>query len=146
MIGVASMYISPKYCVADWVARDLSQEADWKKAAAIIGDRMSGRFFKIVEHIQDQDFSGFAILALDCLLIESLQQFKTGVDTTPNGKGGEYFEAFLTSPGFDKHFDKAKARKFYKEFRCGILHQAEIKNNSTVLRYGALVRATPHGA
>ena len=136
------MFISPKFRVADWAALDLSKEKDWKKATAIIADRLDGRFFKMVERIQDEDFSGFAVLALDCLLIESLQQFKTGVEETPFRKCGEYFEAFLTAPEFDKHFDKDTALKFYNQFRCGILHQAEIKKSSRVLRYGPLVRPT----
>ena len=85
------------------------------------------------------------MFALDCLLIESLQQFKTGVEETPFRKCGEYFEAFLTAPEFDKHFDKDTALKFYNQFRCGILHQAEIKKSSRVLRYGPLVRPTQDG-
>jgi hypothetical protein len=139
------MFISPNYRAADWVALDLSKEKDWKKATAIIADRFDGRFFKMVERIQIEDFSGFAVLALDCLLIESLQQFKTGVKETPFRKCREYFETFLTSPGFDKHFNKDRANKFYDQFRCGILHQAEIKKSSRDLRYGPLVQDSQDG-
>lgn len=136
------MSISPKYRVADWTALDLSKDSDWRKATAIIADRMDGRFFKMVKLIQKEDFSGFAVLALDCLLIESLQQFRMGVDTTPKWKATEYFAAFLTSYGFRNHFTLDTATKFYTQFRCGILHQAEIKLSSKVLRYGPLVMET----
>jgi hypothetical protein len=139
------MYISPKYQVADWVALDFSKDADWKKATAIIADRLDGRFFKMVERIQGENFSGFAVLALDCLLIESLQQFKMGVDETPHRQCSRYFEAFLTSPRLDRYFDEVTAKRFYDQFRCGILHQAEVKKSSRVLRYGPLVRETPDG-
>jgi hypothetical protein len=139
------MYISPKYRVADWIALDLTNEADWKKAVAILNDRVNGRFFNVVRKIQVEDFSGFAVLALDCLLIESLQQFKEGVDTTPNGKGGEFFEKFLTKTSFGNYFDSVTALKFYQQFRCGILHQAEIKKTSKVHRYGELVRPSSDG-
>jgi hypothetical protein len=145
LTSISSIQISPKYSVADWVALDLSKEKDWKKAIAIIADRLDGRFFKMVERIQDEDFSGFAVLALDCLLIEALQQFKTGVEETPFRKCGEYFETFLTAPGFDKHFNRDTALTFYHQFRCGILHQAEIKKSSRVLRHGPLVRPTQDG-
>jgi len=108
-------------------------------------DRMNGRFFEAVRAMEEQEFSGFALLALDCLLIESLQQFKEGVDTTPRGQGGRYFERFLTGTEFKKYFDAVTAAVFYDEFRCGILHQAEIKNNSRVWSIGPLLRKTPDG-
>ena len=106
---------------------------------------MDGRFFKMVKLIQKDGFSGFAVLALDCLLIESLEQFMMGVERTPYQKCGEYFETFLTSPGFDRYFNESTAKTFYDQFRCGILHQAEIKKSSRVLRYGPLVRETQDG-
>ena len=139
------MWISPNYQVSDWAALDLTKQMGWVKAVAILHDRMNGRFFNIVKRIQGDDFSGFAVLALDCLLIESLQQFKEGVHTTPPLRGGEYFEKFLTQTSFGNHFNRSTARKFYDQFRCGILHQAEIKKTSKVLRYGVLVRLTPDG-
>jgi hypothetical protein len=144
-MGASSMWISPKYRAADWTALDLSKESGWKAAVAILRDRMNGRFFSIVEQIQTDGFSGFAVLALDCLLIESLQQFREGVDTTPPNKCREYFENFLTQTSFGEHFSNSTAAKFYDQFRCGILHQAEIKKTSKVHRSGALVQATPDG-
>lgn len=139
------MYISPKYRVRDWLALDLSKESDWEGAVSIIEDRFHGRFFKMVESLDSDDFSGFAILALDCLLIESLQQFRRGVDTTPYKKSGEYFREFLTSGAFSQHFSEDLAKKFYDQFRCGILHQAELKKSSKVHRVGPLVRFSPDG-
>ena len=122
-----------------------SNKSDWRKAVQIVKDRLNARFFDAVEAIDKKDFSGFAVLALDCLLVETLQQFKEGVRETPRGKSGEYFERFLTSAPFSAHFTQASAAKFYDDFRCGILHQAEIKGSPKVWRVGVLVAPTPDG-
>jgi hypothetical protein len=44
----------------------------------VLEDRLNARFVDAAEAIDQQDFAGFAVLALDCLLIETLQQFKAG--------------------------------------------------------------------
>jgi hypothetical protein len=126
------MRISPKYSVDDWKALTFSTEEDWQRAIDIFEDRIRGRFLKFINVIKDYKFSGFAVLALDCLLIETLQQFREGEPETPYKKENEYFVSFLTETSFSKFFDKNKAKKFYKQIRCGILHQAEVKKNSLV--------------
>jgi hypothetical protein len=141
-LSTSSTYISPQYQVSDWTRLDFTKKSDWTKAVAILHDRIEGRFLRMVENIEDDKFSGFAALALDCLLIETLQQFKQGVDGTPRYKGGTYFEDFLTKTSFGNHFTKATAGMFYDQFRCGILHQAEIKGSSKVWKVGDLVRVT----
>lgn len=139
------MRISPRFTVGDWKALNLTKSSDWQKAVRILQDRLNARFFDAVEVIDRQDFSGFAVLALDCLLIETLQQFKEGVDQTARRKGEEYFINFLTTGPFSAYFTTASASKFYEHFRCGILHQAEIKETSKVWRVGPLVAPTPDG-
>jgi hypothetical protein len=139
------MHISPRFTVGDWKALNLTKNSDWRRAVRILEDRLKARFFDAVEAIQGQDFSGFAVLALDCLLIETLQQFKEGVAETPRRKGEEYFVNFLTTAPFAAYFNKAGASTFYDHFRCGILHQAEIKGSSKVWRVGPLIAAASDG-
>jgi hypothetical protein len=70
-------------------------------------------------------------MALDCLLIETLQQFIEGVPETPIRENKCYFKNFLISY-FKEDFDDEKAKMFYEQIRCGILHQAETKKNSKI--------------
>jgi hypothetical protein len=63
------MYISPRYSVSDWKTLNLTIQSDWRTAVRILKDRLNARFFDAVEVINQQDFAGFAVLALDCLLI-----------------------------------------------------------------------------
>ena len=78
----------------------ISTPSDWRTAVRVLKDRLNARFFDAAEAIDQQDFAGFAVLALDCLLIETLQQFKEGVDETPRRKGEQYFVKFLTTAPF----------------------------------------------
>lgn len=120
------------WIVEDWKALDFSTEEGWQRGIDIFEDRIRGRFLGIVEAIQDYEFSGFAVMALDCLLIETLQQFYEGKAETPRGQSGEYFRRFLTGTSFSEFFDTKKADMLYSSIRCGILHQAEIKGSSRI--------------
>jgi len=126
------MLISPQYKTDDWKDLDFSNEEDWQKAIVIFEDRIRGRFLKFIDLIKDYEFSGFAVLALDCLLIETLQQFREGEEKTPYSKARKYFVRFLTETSFGEFLTEDTAEKFYDQIRCGILHQAEVKENSLV--------------
>ena len=140
-----AMKISPKYTVGDWRALKFSIEGEWQKAIEIFDDRYRSRFLKSISLIENYEFSGFAILALDCLLVETLQQFIGGLEQTPDRKPKEYFVKFLTETSFGEWFDEEKATRFYKQIRCGILHQAETKESSKVRICGPLVTLSEDG-
>ena len=102
---------------------------------SIFNDRLEGRFLKPIRLIEcDQhisNFSGFSILALDCLIIETLRQFYDGTDESKNV--GNSFINFLTNSEFFKTcFSKATAQIFYRHFRNGLLHQAQTKKKSLI--------------
>lgn len=127
------MKISPEFTDKNWQDLNLSldsSEEKWQKAIEIFKDRIKGRFLKPVNLIQEYEYAGFAVLALDCLLIETLQQFREGVPRTPDRQSKTYFVNFLTETSFG--FTKEQAEMFYEQIRCGILHQAETKGNSKI--------------
>ena len=87
-----NLLISPKYRVNDWVnARDSD---NWDEMVKIFRDRAESRYLKPVRLISNNnelgEFSGFSILAIDCLIIETLNQFYNGHDETV----GEHRNAF----------------------------------------------------
>lgn len=140
------MWISPNYSDQDWRILDFSKETDWQKAIEIFADRIHGRFLKPISMFEkDYDYAGFAVLALDCLLIETLQQFRMGKAKTPSGKVEENFISFLTETSFREFFNQDTAKMFYQQFRNGILHQAEVKGTSRIRRTGDLVTLTLDG-
>jgi hypothetical protein len=108
-----------------------NKEEDWEKGIDIFKDRIYGRFLEPISDLEKKKYTGFLIMAIDCLLIETLQQFIKGVPETPRGKNESYFKKFLISY-FKEYFDDEKAKMFYRQIRCGILHQAETKENSKI--------------
>lgn len=125
------MKISKNYSTEDWIKLKFNSEQDWEEACKIFYDRFNSRFLKPVEMIEDYEFSGFAIMALDCLLIETYQQFLNGEKESKYGSE-ENFKQFFNNTNFKEDFDDEKAKMFYKQIRCGILHQAETKKSSKI--------------
>jgi hypothetical protein len=128
------MRISRKYYADDWKRLDLTSELDWKMAIAIFQDRLETRYLEHIRALLLRKTSGFAVLALDCALIETLQQFRLGTPKTPFKKGEKYFISFLTETPFAEHFDKKLASLFYTTIRCGLLHQTEAEGTSRINR------------
>lgn len=148
------MKISPRFTADDWLRLDPANEDDWPRALEIFRDRIEGRFLHPMRPFLRDKSSGFATLALDSLLVETLQQFWEGVPRTPSkisSKGcpqlqsEPYFRAFLRGPLYKGGFSRQTARLFYKTIRCGILHQAEAEGSSRVRRRGDTVALRPDG-
>ncbi len=129
--------ISPNFKVRDWkIARD---DNNWQTMVNIFHDRLNGRYLKPIKLIaKDADigeFSGFSILSLDCLVIETLHQFYNGLPETKQGKGeveSAFVNFFIQSEFFNDSFTRETARIFYLHFRCGLLHQAQTKEKSLI--------------
>lgn len=139
----------------DWIASEYPThgehgnnwtEDDWQTAIDIFEDRLRGRYFNYIEVLLNFEYSikdyhaGFAITALDCLIIETLQQFYEGRDSSQGSE--KSFERFLTTTSFQKNFgvdtsEGSLADLFYDQIRCGILHQAEVKTDSRIVSTGA---------
>ncbi len=128
-VSIAKSRYGGDWTVAGYKAIDFSKEEGWQTAIDIFEDRIKNRFLDIVTGIENMPDSGFAVMALDCLLIETLEQSRKGEPETPWKQGKQYFVDFLTQMDFEG-FDKDKAGKFYDYIRNGILHQAEIKGSS----------------
>lgn len=118
------------WTVADYKKLTFDTEEDWRTAVTIFEDRIRERFLNIVDAIENMPYAGFAVMALDCLLIETLNQFYRGVSETPIGQGRRYFVEFLKRLPFE--FTEEVATKFYDHVRNGILHQAETKENTRI--------------
>jgi hypothetical protein len=134
------MYIAPGIHRDEWLKLELDDAAslDWNRAIEIFAARIQSRYLEPVDLLIKADESrspverryGFSIMAIDCLLIETLQSFRDGLTDTKN-KSEEMFKKYLTErKGFREHFDGKQAKTFFYDFRCGILHQAEIMGPS----------------
>lgn len=142
------MEIAPNFTTEQWNKLDLAgKEQDWQTAIDVFDDRLSARYIEPVDTLIKAEHQlkasekrfGFTILAIDLLLMETIQAFKEGLETT-NGISKQVFKNFLeNSIYFSGYFTTDEQReKFYKEFRCGILHQAEVQSSALVWSIGEL--------
>lgn len=134
-----------------WKALTFSSEHDWDTAIEIFEDRICYRYLDAIQVLQRDDNEyhhshkqrrfGFAMMALDCLLIETLAQFYDGLKDSDEAKkppleldNTRFYIKFLTQRSFvlKTFFDWPSANAFYKTIRCGILHQAETKEDSII--------------
>jgi hypothetical protein len=133
-LNLEDISISPKYRKSHW--EEAVANNDWERMVEIFQDRMEGRFFKPIRLIAKDcvigEFSGFSILAIDCLIIETLNQFYSGLDETEGLHKMAFWKFFKNSDFFKGHFSRKKAFTFYSHYRCGILHQAQTKKKSVV--------------
>lgn len=125
--------ISPNYNKDSYLNLNLilqSSESDWNTAVAILKDRIEGRYFNQIDLLSnDVNANGFTIMALNCLLIETLFQFRDGEEETPRPNSKTY-PAFLLQEFSSVFRDQKTAKSFYTNIRCGILHSAQTKNGA----------------
>ena len=119
------------YC--DW-----KEKENKKEIVNFIMKRFTERYIAPVKNSKQK--SGFAIMALSCLMIEALESFRNGWKNT-NGKSKKAFISFFKYAEGNKLklgiFYKF-ADDFYKGVRCGLLHQAETTNGWHILGKGKL--------
>lgn len=134
----------------DYKVLDLSdyQSKNWDIAIEYLEKRLNERFVEPTEILIASEDSkpaiekkyGFTILAIDCLLIETLQSFYEGV-TDSSKQSKDLFVRFLRNRILFKTFfsSDVEAEDFYKKFRCGILHQAQTASDTKVWSVGRLL-------
>jgi hypothetical protein len=154
--------LNSEFSTSEW--EDLAERLDhdetaWAEAIGVFERRMKERFFSCIDALVMADtkpdlrasnsqseahcIPGFSIMALCCLLVETLQGFqektpsarRPGSCTYPRGPcmkpstdTTEHFIKFLRRPSFGGMFDEDKiAKDFVNGIRNGVLHEAETR-------------------
>jgi hypothetical protein len=99
--------------------------------ADIIETRLIERYIAPFE-IKSASKSGFSMMAIACLLIETIDCFKEGVDDTRGETKQSFIRFFEKEPLFIDF--KSRALDFYSNVRCGLLHQGETKKGWRINR------------
>lgn len=100
-----------------------------------IKQRFSERYFDPVENSNLKN--GFAIMAISCLVIEAIESFYQGLPDTKGQSTTMFCGFFNRADGFNSF--SSKDDWFYRDIRCGILHQAETRGGWRILRSGPLL-------
>jgi len=115
---------------------DMINNSDKVGIADFILERFSERYINPITILDRTEKHGFSIMAISCLMIESLESFKNGWEDTRN-KSEKAFKSFFAR---EKEFELFKpiSGQFYKNVRCGILHQSETTDGWKIRRDGNL--------
>lgn len=136
MLKPIKTFISDKYTYEDYLNLRFelnSTEDIWKKAIEIFVDRIESRyFFAIDKLIENPDRNqmrklGFAIVTLQCSLIDTLSKFRYGLNKQKNQ---ERFTSFLQEYFIFDSNAEVLAKKVYKDIRCGLVHSGSTDNMS----------------
>ena len=127
-----AIMISTQHTKENYINLNLSIDSDddtWRKALDILRSRIEGRYLRQIETLSDNICANsFTIMALNCLLVDALHQFKDGLRDSKNNSGEKY-KNFLQDALSDT-FDEQMAKRFYSDVRCGILHSAQTGNKA----------------
>jgi len=124
------MKISPRYTERQWRAAFAGSE-NWDAAINIVEDRIRGRWLDPAGRLLRDRHSGFAILVLDCVVLESLWGFMNG-KAIPRGREDQVYRDILTGPRF--RWTAALSDSFRLFVRNGVVHDAETRNGWLVGR------------
>ena len=116
--------LSPRYTEKQWNAAFDGGE-EWDIAVDIVEDRIKGRWLDAADQLINVPHSGFAILALDCIVLESLWGFMKGCAVPRRGEQQVYRD-ILTGVHFGWSDDQSDS--FRELVRNGIIHDAETRS------------------
>lgn len=105
--------------------------AEKNEIADLIETRLIERYIAPFE-MKSTLKSGFSMMAVACLLIETIDCFKQGVDDT-RGETKQCFIRFFENEPLFLEF-KGKSQDFYDNVRCALLHQGETKKGWRINR------------
>lgn len=145
--------------------RECLDNGRMRELVRFLRERHQERFFQpmhLLANTQDTAHGfGFAIMALCCLLIETIECYRLGLPTsnenelselkktqdastpnrykldvcqTPGSRG--VFQRFFEEPAHASFFPGVGGCAFYKNIRCGLLHQGQTKRGWLVRRSG----------
>lgn len=119
--------------------RQLEKAQNRPRLAAFLRSRLRDRYLNPVRHSDPRMKSGFAMMAIACLLIETLESFRQGWEST-RGISQCAFRIFFTRETRFAAFIPY-ADSFYSSVRCGILHQGETTQGWRIHRVGPILDA-----
>jgi hypothetical protein len=107
-----------------------------QSVASFVRARFNERYFLPIEAVEERDASGFAMMALCCLVIESLESFYSGWPSSRNKSEQAFRQFFGRDPAFEPL--AGVAHDFFVSIRCGIHHQGETTGGWRIWKVGPL--------
>ena len=112
---------------------------EWQPVVDFFNERYQKRYFAPIKVLQKHINSdirnncGFLIASIDCILIETLEQYYDGVDESNKNTQDAFLSFFSRSAAFREVIkDQKDAGLFAGLMRSGLLHQSKTKKSSII--------------
>ena len=151
--------ISKQYTVGDWKKlrqKLMDGEADWSEGFKVFGDRIQSRFLEPIRKIQSEGENvgeGFSIALISVILLEFLAAFELGKIYKFESKSPNVYSSssnlltsfFKKSNLFNSRIKNRNAKdNFYKNIRCGLVHEARTKGNDIIISKSSQKNTQPN--
>jgi hypothetical protein len=121
------------------IRTDIYRDEEWKPLVEFFWKRYDQRYFQPIIALQKhtkfeiRNNCGFIITTIDCVLIETLEQYYAGKDETKGHTHDAFLSFFKRSKIFGEVIkDSKEAGVFAGLIRSGLLHQSKTKKSSTI--------------
>jgi hypothetical protein len=153
--------VAPNFTVGDWknLRKKLKFQEDigWDVAFQLFQDRIDSRFLDPIEKIKHDGKNkgeGFSISLISVVLLEFIAAFELGKIYTTNRENlcpNEYSASakllksfFSQSSVFNSRIKGSNDRdSFYKNIRCGLVHEARTKGSDIIISQGSNKNTRP---
>ena len=121
---------------------------DYKKAVTgqdrtAVAEFLMRRFAeRYIDPISGKSVHGFTKMAVACLLVESVESFRQGWENSDRRSEAAFCYFFDEQPAFAAF--RGYYAQFYRNVRCGILHQAETTGSWKITRKAMARCLTQH--
>lgn len=123
----------------DSAPADSYSENEWNPLVNYFWDRYKKRYFDPIEILQKhanpqiRNNCGFLITTIDCVLIETLEQYYSGTDASKGNNTDPFLSFFQRADQYKSVIqDRKDAGIFVGFVRSGLLHQAKTKKASVI--------------
>jgi hypothetical protein len=136
-VSDAHVKLSKSFTIARYLEVEKKEDRDC--AGTFVRERFDERYFEPV--LSPGNRHGFTMLAVGCLVLETLESFYQGRPDTKH-ESRKMFAAFFARNTELRVFGRGKADWFFLDIRCGILHQSETRGGWRIWRKGPLLDET----
>jgi hypothetical protein len=126
-------YLSNNVSVSKYI--ELEKAQDIKQIVTFVRERFTERYITPLRGDPELKH-GFCTIAICCLMIEALESFWRGWERSNNRSELAFCSFFDRNANLE--IFRGFASDFYKNVRCGILHQAETTNGWRIRRDGPI--------
>ncbi|MGH9874605.1 MAG: hypothetical protein ACRD9S_19280 [Pyrinomonadaceae bacterium] len=117
----------------DKKCRTMIEAGDTEGLVEFIKGRFTERYITPLKAVPKSQANGFSTMAICCLMIEALESFRQGWEDTDR-KGALPFCCFFSANDNFAAF-RTLSVDFYRQVRCGILHQGETTKGWRIKRW-----------